>query len=555
MAAMAFPIKLFDDNHNGNFINQGDYDSNTKILYTSRSNTAVYRVKNVTTTRDVDSIKIGLGSKATALRVSPYGGVSSSNLYVGTTGGRVFKVVHAEAASPTITEITGPFPTGSVSCIAFGATESQLLVTFYNYGVISVWESRNGGGSWTPRESNLPNMPVRWAEYHPQNPDQVFLATELGVWSTDNINVSSPVWNSTNGGLANVRTDMLRIRKSDGTIMASTHGRGVFTATIPSNLSQTIAFNTALTKTFGDPAFDLDATSTSTLPVVYSSADPSIASITGATVTIKSGGSVVITASQPGNTYYSAAVPVSKTMVINKAVQTISFIAISDKTLGGPSFSLAATASSGLGVSFATTNSDKVSISGIQVSIVKAGRVTITASQAGNASFNQVSQNQAFCINPVIPTVSISDKRTEAPTLTSSALSGNQWYLNGTAIDGSVNTNLTVLGPGVYQVQVKVDGCVSDFSEKFPIIVVGDLPVSAKVALYPNPVVSYFEVVGLTDEVIDSELFDAAGRTSSLSLEKTGNTYRGSVQHLPQGIYFLKLYEGVRVHQIKFIKD
>jgi hypothetical protein len=75
-------------------------------------------------------------------------------------------------------------------------------------------------------------MPVRWAEYDPKNTNRVFLATELGVWSANTINVGYPIWDSTYGGIPHVRTTMLQIRSMDSTIVAATFGRGVFTAAL-----------------------------------------------------------------------------------------------------------------------------------------------------------------------------------------------------------------------------------------------------------------------------------------------------------------------------------
>ena len=104
-------------------------------------------------------------------------------------------------------------------------------MTFSNYGVISVWETLDGGTTWTDKEGDLPDMPVRWALYNPDNRDEVILATEVGVWSTTDFNSASPVWTASNSGLANVRTDMLQIRSSDSFVIAATHGRGLFSTT------------------------------------------------------------------------------------------------------------------------------------------------------------------------------------------------------------------------------------------------------------------------------------------------------------------------------------
>ena len=238
-----------------------------------------------------------------------------------------------------------------------------------------------------------------------------------------------------------------------------------------------------------------------------------------------------------------------------KVGQTITFTAITDKVLGDPVFALTATTSSGLGVSY-TSTSDKITLSGSQITLVKAGRATITASQPGNGSFNAAtSVDQSFCIKPAKPTVTLAGVNTESLTLTSSASAGNQWYLNGAVIAGAINNILSVTGPGIYKVQAKVDDCVSEFSADVPIIITGDLQnATAKIEAYPNPVETYLEVRGLKGEVGGSQLIDMTGRSSSLVLEKRDEIYRANVQSLSDGIYVLRIQEGSAVHQIKFIK-
>jgi hypothetical protein len=61
----------------------------------------------------------------------------------------------------------------------------------------------------------------------------ILLATELGVWSTSQINGTSTQWIPNNTGFPNVSTYMLKYRASDNLLVAATHGRGLFTTTIP----------------------------------------------------------------------------------------------------------------------------------------------------------------------------------------------------------------------------------------------------------------------------------------------------------------------------------
>ena len=128
--------------------------------------------------------------------------------------------------------LTATGVTGSVSCIAVDpANENHILVTYSNYGVNSIWETTNGGTSWTSVEGNLPDMPVRWAMFDPRNSDWALIATELGVWSTDNINGGSTDWDPTNSGLANVRVDMLQYRsKRQNDCSSNTWSRIVYSS-------------------------------------------------------------------------------------------------------------------------------------------------------------------------------------------------------------------------------------------------------------------------------------------------------------------------------------
>ena len=219
------------DQGTGSFINPSDLDNNQNILYTYRSQTSLYRVTNFQSgSPNVGTFNMSnIGSAASTLSVSPYT-TATTTLFIGTTGGRVFRLTNAQGAETT-TEITGgSFPTGSVSCIAFGASENEILVTFSNYGVNSVWYTSNGGGSWTSKEGNLPDMPVRWALFNPNDYNEVILATEVGVWTTTGLNAGSPSWTTSNSGLANVRVDMLQMRTSDNEVIAATHGRGLFSS-------------------------------------------------------------------------------------------------------------------------------------------------------------------------------------------------------------------------------------------------------------------------------------------------------------------------------------
>lgn len=225
----------------GTFISPADFDYRKNAIYANAvdfvGNFAdhILRLTNITGNEAGNYLNIGTGSSLyfSAVTYSPHSTSDQSNLIIGNQQGRIFRVENANATH-TVTEIGSPnFPVGNISCIAIGGSDDTLVATFSNYGVPSVWVTKNGGQSWTDVETNLPDMPVRWAIFHPQNARQVMLATETGIWTTINIFANPVLWEPANTGMANVRVDMVRVRKSDNILLAASHGRGMFTSEGP----------------------------------------------------------------------------------------------------------------------------------------------------------------------------------------------------------------------------------------------------------------------------------------------------------------------------------
>jgi hypothetical protein len=86
---------------------------------------------------------------------------------------------------------------------------------------------------------------------------------------------------------------------------------------------QTITFNQPDPKIYGVADFDPGATASSGLQVSYNSDTPSVCTIVSGKVHIVSAGDCKVTASQAGNSNYSAAPPVQRTIVIGKAALTV----------------------------------------------------------------------------------------------------------------------------------------------------------------------------------------------------------------------------------------
>ena len=240
----------------GDFINPTDYDNTANVLYGCSSEdidpgpamnyeyNRYRRITGVGTTNTASLVTLTNSPTAALITHVAMSPTISNRVYFGFDNGSVGYVNNAHTGtSNTINLLTATGVTGSVSCIAVDqADENHILVAYSNYGVNSIWETTDGGGSWTSVEGNLPDMPVRWVMFDPRNSGWALIATELGIWSTNNINGASTDWDPTNSGLANVRVDMLQYRTSDRTIAAATHGRGLYTAVVPITTTPDISF-------------------------------------------------------------------------------------------------------------------------------------------------------------------------------------------------------------------------------------------------------------------------------------------------------------------------
>lgn len=238
----------FTKNSRGDFINPTDYDDAANILYGGDDADNYFRWTSPETNGADDQVSVTnfAGGFITHVAVSP---ITLNRVYFGLDNGSVVMVDNAHTGTSQAGVIIKPAVAGVVSCVAVDpADENHMLVTSSNYGVSQVYESTNalaGSPVWTAVDGNLPDMPVRWAMFDPRNSDWALLATELGVWSTDNIDGASTDWDPTNAGLANVRVDMLQYRAGDRVIAAATHGRGLFTAPVPNVTTPDVNFNSA----------------------------------------------------------------------------------------------------------------------------------------------------------------------------------------------------------------------------------------------------------------------------------------------------------------------
>lgn len=178
----------------------------------------------------------------------------SDRIYFGTTNyqsqSTVVRVDNASADSPG-TVITPPVETGNIppfpSTIAVNPENGdEVMVVFSNYNIESIWHSTNAGGSWTNVDGNLggQNGPsIRSATIVPTDAGAMyFVGTSTGIYSTTALSGGTTTWaHEGSDVLGNLVVDMVISRPADGTLVAGSHGRGVYQATISAGGSAAVA--------------------------------------------------------------------------------------------------------------------------------------------------------------------------------------------------------------------------------------------------------------------------------------------------------------------------
>jgi len=189
-------------------------------------------------------------------------------------------------------------------------------------------------------------------------------------------------------------TTITALQAGDANYEAASNVQQTLTVSSSSLLTQTITFGALAAKTYGDSPFTLSATASSGLTVSFSSSNTAVATVSGTTVTIVGAGTSDIIASQAGDASYGAASDVTQVLTVNKLSQTLSFGPLDGKTDADIPYSVTASSTSGLPVSFSSSNTAVALVSGNIISIVGAGTTIITASQAGDNRYSAASTVQ-----------------------------------------------------------------------------------------------------------------------------------------------------------------
>jgi hypothetical protein len=212
--------------------------------------------------------------------------------------------------------------------------------------------------------------------------------------------------------------------------------------------AQTITFNAPPTPwTVGVP-ITLSATASSGLTVAFT-VDPSSATVcvvTGTQLTLNTTGACTVNANQAGNATYAGAPQVQQLIKADLLAQTITFGAQPGQTYApapNNTFALnpAASATSGLSVTYTSLTTAVCSISGTTVTMLTAGTCTIAADQSGDGTYAAAARvPQDIAIVKANQTISF------GTTPPNPALVGANYTVSASANSGLPLTTLTAAG-------------------------------------------------------------------------------------------------------------
>ena len=170
--------------------------------------------------------------------VSEMGVTTNNTLYVGTNRGSLYRI-NNPGNNPSVIDIKGSnFPTGYISGVSVNQFNvNEILVSFSNYSVRSIFYSTDGGASWTDVSGNLEenangtgNGPSVRTTRILGNASRYFVGTSTGLYSATSL-TSNTVWIQEDpNGIGEVVVEHLVERSSDGLLAVGTHGNGIYTA-------------------------------------------------------------------------------------------------------------------------------------------------------------------------------------------------------------------------------------------------------------------------------------------------------------------------------------
>lgn len=171
------------------------------------------------------------GGIATALHAA-----TPNLLFVGMSDGRVVRAQWI-GGSWTITDLTSPRGEAVSDVHVRPGSTTQMYATFRRLGGGRVFRSDDGGQTWTDRTGNLPGVAVNAVAIDPGNFNRVWVGCDVGVYESRNGGAS---WSVLAPGLPNSIVGDLLFHPHARALRAGTRNRGVWTVDVDGTLQDPI---------------------------------------------------------------------------------------------------------------------------------------------------------------------------------------------------------------------------------------------------------------------------------------------------------------------------
>ena len=284
--------------------------------------------------------------------------------------------------APTPQVVTG---VGQLNYIDFPVTacetSSSLLPISLNY------ETNNNSAAAAPGDYTATNGTLTWA---PGDTSTKYIRVPVGTGLLVEISKQFSL------SISNPANPVFEYTTTVATIKYSVFNTSTSPVTTQStDTAQSVTFNPLESATYGDSPVSLTASDSTIFPVAFSVISGP-GTISGNNLTISGAESIVVKATQAGDSLYAPS-STRQTQVVKRANQTITFGSLGNAIYGGSPISLAGNSSSSLAVPYSIV-SGPGSISSNSLTITESGTVIIQASQPGNNNYNAATAVQSSLV-------------------------------------------------------------------------------------------------------------------------------------------------------------
>jgi hypothetical protein len=138
--------------------------------------------------------------------------------------GAVFRTSDGTKNTPQWTKADAGLPKRHCTRLIISPDGTMVYATFGGYTPNNLWQTSDDGQTWEPMGSKiLPVVPFYDVAIHPSNPKILILATDVGIFVTDDGGTN---WSPTNQGPTNC--SVAQLVWMNKVLVAATHGRGIF---------------------------------------------------------------------------------------------------------------------------------------------------------------------------------------------------------------------------------------------------------------------------------------------------------------------------------------